>query len=253
VIELRQSLESMQEKHEEEVSGLREQVDESNEGRENAEQQYRNLLGKINGIKKSLEGRLQADKVGHYISNISLETKCGAQSVNGGDPRIEMANTVQESLEEARGQIEELEEQKQSMQEANETLLSDIAKLRKESDTQALEVANLRGRASLSQQNWIKERDELVAREAFAREEFENAKQAMQDWEVLAMDERSLRESLSDRVTELEEQFSSQKEAYEKAASERDTQSMTVDGLQRALQEIQNGMHSFGLGPRHLC
>lgn len=131
------------------------------------------------------------------------------------------------------------------MKEANETLLLDVAKLRQDSETQASEIANLRGRASLSQQNWIKERDELVHREAFAREEFENAKQAMQDWEVLAMDERSLRESLTDRVTELEEQLSSQREAYERAASERDTQNLTVDGLQRALQEVQNGVMLF--------
>ncbi|KAF2490764.1 hypothetical protein BU16DRAFT_574823 [Lophium mytilinum] len=207
VAELRRGLESIQEKHEEEIGGLKEQLDESNEGRENAEEQYRNLLGKINGIKRSLEGRLQSDK---------------------------------ESLEQARGQIEELESENRAMQEANLTLNSDINDLRTEAETQASEIANLRSRASLSQQNWIKERDELIGREAFAREEFENAKQAMQDWEVLAMDERSLRESLSDRVTELEEQLNSQREAYEKASSERDTQSLTVDGLQRALQEVQN-------------
>ncbi len=65
----------------------------------------------------------------------------------------------------------------------------------------------------------------------------------MQDWEVLAMEERSIRENLGERVTELEEQLSHHKEAYERAASERDSQSSTVDGLQRALQEIQDGQH----------
>ncbi len=63
----------------------------------------------------------------------------------------------------------------------------------------------------------------------------------MQDWEVLAMEERSIREALSDRASELEEQLSSQKEAYERASSDRDTQALTVEGLQRALQEIQEG------------
>ena len=144
-------------------------------------------------------------------------------------------------MEQARSQIEDLEEQNRGLQETNETLVADISRLRKESESQASEIANLRSRANLSQQNWIKERDELIQREAFAREEFENAKQAMQDWEVLAMNERSLRETLSDRVTELEEQLSAQREAYEKAASERDSQSLTVDGLQRALQDIQDG------------
>lgn len=144
-------------------------------------------------------------------------------------------------MEQARSQIEDLEEQNRGLQETNETLVADISRLRKESESQASEITNLRSRANLSQQNWIKERDELIQREAFAKEEFENAKQAMQDWEVLAMDERSLRETLGDRVTELEEQLSAQMEAYEKAASERDSQSLTVDGLQRALQDIQDG------------
>ena len=144
-------------------------------------------------------------------------------------------------MEQARSQIEDLEEQNRGLQETNETLVADISRLRKESESQASEIANLRSRANLSQQNWIKERDELIQREAFAREEFENAKQEMQDWEVLAMDERSLRETLNDRVTELEEQLSAQREAYEKAASERDSQNLTVDGLQRALQDIQDG------------
>ena len=148
---------------------------------------------------------------------------------------------MQEKLEQARSQIEDLEEQNHGLQETNEALAADISRLRKESESQASEIASLRSRANLSQQNWIKERDELIQREAFAREEFENAKQAMQDWEVLAMDERSLRETLGDRVTELEEQLSAQREAYEKAASERDSQSLTVDGLQRALQDIQDG------------
>lgn len=82
----------------------------------------------------------------------------------------------------------------------------------------------------------------MVQREAQLREEFEAAKQAMQDWEVLAMEERSAREGLSDRVGELEEQLSSQQQAYDRAISDRDTQSSTVDGLQRALQEVHEGM-----------
>ena len=102
---------------------------------------------------------------------------------------------------------------------------------------------------NLSQQNWNKEREDLIQREAYAREEFETAKQAMSDWEVLAMEERSIRENLGDKVTDLEEQVSSNREAYEKAASERDGQSLTVDGLQRALQEIQDGKLAFQ--PRH--
>lgn len=98
----------------------------------------------------------------------------------------------------------------------------------------------MRSRATLSQQNWIKERDELISREAYAREEFDNAKQAMQDWEVLAMNERSLRESLAEKDAELREQLDSLRDEYEKAARDRDTNSQAVEGLQKALQEVQN-------------
>jgi len=93
---------------------------------------------------------------------------------------------------------------------------------------------------TLSQQNWVKEKEELVDQEAYIREEFESAKQAMHDWEVLAMEERTFRRDLTDRNADLEEQLSSLKEAHAKAASERDSQSSTVDGLQKALQEIQS-------------
>jgi hypothetical protein len=127
------------------------------------------------------------------------------------------------------------------LQEANETYESELAKLRKEDEQRSKELSSLRNRMNLSQQNWSKEREDLIAREAFAREEFEAAKQAMQDWEVLAMEERSIRESQGDRMAVLEEQLSSMEKAYEKAASERDTQALSVDGLQRALQDIQDG------------
>jgi ABC-type transporter Mla subunit MlaD len=100
-------------------------------------------------------------------------------------------------------------------------------------------LSSLRNRSNLSQQNWIKEREELMEQEAYIREEYETAKQSMHDWEVLALEERSVRKDLSEKVGDLEEQVSSLKEAYERAASERDSQSMTVDGLQKALQEIQ--------------
>ena len=57
------------------------------------------------------------------------------------------------------------------------------------------------------------------------------------------MEERSLRESLAERVVELEEQLSSMKSGFEKAVADRNKESATIDGLQRALQEIQEGMH----------
>lgn len=104
---------------------------------------------------------------------------------------------------------------------------------------QSKELSSLRNRANLSQQNWIKEREDLKEQAAYLREEYETAKQSMHDWEVLALEERSVRKDLGEKVGDLEEQVSSLREAYERAATERDSQSTTVDGLQKALQEIQ--------------
>ena len=137
--------------------------------------------------------------------------------------------------------MDNLEEQNRSLQESNKTLEAEVVKFSERSEQQSKELSSLRNRTNLSQQNWTQERQDLVSREAFAKEEFEAAKQAMQDWEILAMEERSYRENLTSRVSELEEQLFNQQEAHERAAAERDDQSLTVDGLQRALQDIQDG------------
>lgn len=108
-----------------------------------------------------------------------------------------------------------------------------------EVQAQSKELSSLRNRSNLSQQNWIKEREELEEQAVYLREEYETAKQSMHDWEVLALEERSVRKDLGEKVSDLEEQLSSLREAYDRAASERDSQSMTIDGLQKALQEIQ--------------
>lgn len=127
-----------------------------------------------------------------------------------------------------------------TVEDSNKSLEDELAKLRQEKETQVSEIDSLRSRSNLSQQNWIKERDELISREAYAKEEFENAKQAMQDWEVLAMNERSLRENLAEKEGELKEQLESLREDYEKAARDRDQNSQAVEGLQKALQEVQS-------------
>ncbi|KAL8992450.1 MAG: hypothetical protein Q9188_007582 [Gyalolechia gomerana] len=207
VVELRRSLEKIQEKHDEDMNIIRSQLDQRTGEKEQAETQYRNLLGKVNTIRSQLGERLKADA---------------------------------EDLAQAKGRIEELEEQCDGLRTENEARTAELAAITQEGEQRSKELSSLRNRTTLSQQNWTKEREDLVQREAMAREEFEAAKQAMQDWEILAMEERSIRESMTERVSDLEEQLLTQKDAYEKAASERDSQSLTVDGLQRALQEIQD-------------
>lgn len=149
-------------------------------------------------------------------------------------------------MSQARSRIEDLEEQCGNLREQNEARATELVTIAEEGEQKSKELSSLRNRTTISQQNWAKERDDLLQREAYGKEEFEAAKQAMQDWEVLAMEERTIRESIAERVTDLEEQVASHREAHERAASERDSQSLTVDGLQRALQEIQDGKIRLG-------
>jgi hypothetical protein len=228
VTELRKSLESIQERHEQDITELQEQLEETQAGKEQADTQYQDLLGRVNTIKSQLGERLKSDAV----STLQMHVEYPSSDI------------VQAELEQRQTRIDELEDQSQSLRDVNDSFKIELSKITKERDQQAQEINELRSRASLSQQNWIKERDELISREAYAREEFETAKQAMQDWEILAMEERALRQNLSDRVAELEEQLSTQQEAFNKSVADRDILTQTVDGLQRALRDIQEGKPS---------
>jgi archaellum component FlaC len=206
VTQLRQSLEQLQANQGDDVSSVREELERSQEEKEEAQTQYRNLLSKVNTIRSQLGERLKADA---------------------------------EELELARGRIEELEQEQSAATDDNERLQSSVSNLNSQLESQASEIETLRSRTNLSTSNWVKERDDLISREAYVREEYEVARQAMQDWEILATEERSRREAADERAQELEEQLNAQKESLERVRNEADTQGSTVDGLQRALRDVQ--------------
>ncbi|CZT44186.1 related to RUD3-suppressor of uso1-1 transport defect [Rhynchosporium secalis] len=197
---------TIKDQHTEEMSTIRAELEETESAKDHAETQYQSLLGRINTIKSSLGERLKADK---------------------------------QELAEAKEQIEELESQNETLQNNVIRLEGEVNRLEQEAHESSKELSSLRNRHNLSQQNWVSEREDFVQQTRQLRDEAEAAKEAMGDWEVLAMEERSMREGLAERIKDLEEQFSVQKEAYEEAVSERDSHSQTVVGLQRALQDVQ--------------
>lgn len=69
VIQLRKSIEGLQVKHEETLSDLRMQLEETRGEKEHAETQYRTLLGKVNTIKSQLGERLKADAVSIFLTS----------------------------------------------------------------------------------------------------------------------------------------------------------------------------------------
>jgi chromosome segregation ATPase len=133
-----------------------------------------------------------------------------------------------------------LETQNEALRKQVQTLEANVKRMEEESSETSKELSSLRNRHNLSQENWVHEREDMMNQIRHLKDEAEAAKDAMGDWEVLAMEEKRMRESLTERVADLEEQYSSQKESYEDAITERDAQSQTVIGLQRALQEVQD-------------
>ncbi|KAL5334073.1 hypothetical protein BJX70DRAFT_379282 [Aspergillus crustosus] len=203
VTDMRKSLEELQLKHHTDMEALQSKLDDAESKKEHAESQYRGLLERVNIIKAQLGERLKEDA---------------------------------EEISEARARIEELEEQNSSTKEEFESKVSELSE---ENQRMSKELSELRERTNLSQQNWLREKDDILEQASYLQSEFEQAKEAMHNWEVLAMEERSIRESLVEKAIDLEEQLAGVKDAYEKASAERDSQTATVDGLQRALQEIQ--------------
>lgn len=97
VSELRQSLEAIRSKHDEDVSGLKEQLGETQSDKEHAETQYKELLGRVNTIRAQLGERLKADAVclGHSgtyrMQDLTSTTgrDCTSPIANRGSRRTE--------------------------------------------------------------------------------------------------------------------------------------------------------------------
>lgn len=80
VTELRKSLESIQQQHEEQLASFRTQVEEAESGKEHAETQYKTLLGKVNTIRAQLGERLKADAVCACLQFKKAEDSANADS-----------------------------------------------------------------------------------------------------------------------------------------------------------------------------
>ncbi|KAB8199636.1 hypothetical protein BDV34DRAFT_206406 [Aspergillus parasiticus] len=206
VTDMRRSLEEIQSKHRADMEALQHKLNDAEGKKEHAESQFQKLLERVNTIKSQLGERLKEDA---------------------------------EELAQARLKIGELEEQNAALKDSFQGKCSELAELSEANEHKSKEILTLRDRTNLSQQNWLKEKEELFEQQSYLQSEFEQAKEAMHNWEVLAMEERSIRETLGEKVVDLEEQLASLRDAYERTSDERDSQLSAVDGLQRALQEIQ--------------
>ncbi|KAF3204372.1 hypothetical protein TWF106_001553 [Orbilia oligospora] len=118
-------------------------------------------------------------------------------------------------------------------------LLGRVASIRTTLTDRLNKDADLRQRFSVSQQNWSKEREEADIVQQRLKEELETTRKAGQDWEVLAMEESSVRRALEERVSDIEDQYISQKALLEKEISIKAQQAAKISDLQMALKDIQ--------------
>lgn len=212
VEQLRKQLEAAPkpEANDQDTAQLRTELEAATSAKEHAEEQYEGLLERVNHLKSTLGERLKRDRA---------------------------------ELEEAKERIEDLEAQIESqnaeLQNGAKSSEGELAKLREELQDATREVTSLRSRSNLSQQNWVKERDEMAKLVSNLKQEVETTTNAMGEWEVIAMEERSVKESLVDKTAELEEQVATLRENYQEAAADRDKQSQAIDSLQKALSDIQ--------------
>ncbi|KAK6517235.1 hypothetical protein TWF281_003900 [Arthrobotrys megalospora] len=167
---------------------------------------YKGLLGRVASIRTTLTDRLNKDA---------------------------------EELQQTKGMVETLEEQNRALVGEKEAMEAVLKQTLSEKKILAQEVQDLRQRFSVSQQNWSKEREEADIVQRRLVEELESARKVGQDWEVLAMEESSVRRALEERASDIEEQYISQKTQLEKEISMRNQQAAKLSDLQMALHDIQ--------------
>ncbi|KAF3907333.1 hypothetical protein ABW20_dc0103493 [Dactylellina cionopaga] len=173
---------------------------------------YKGLLGRVASIRTTLTDRLNKDA---------------------------------EELQQTKGMVEALEEHNRTIITEKDALEASLKQTLSEKKILSQEVQDLRHRFSVSQQNWSKEREEAEIIRTKLKEEFENARKSAQDWEVLAMEESSVRRVLEERSNDIEEQCISQKDALEKEALLRSQQIAKISDLQKALHDIQQSKSSY--------
>jgi DNA repair exonuclease SbcCD ATPase subunit len=134
VEQLRKQVESTQESHSQETAQLRADLEDAEAAKEYAETQYQTLLNRVEKIKETLGDRLKRDKA---------------------------------ELEDTKDRVDELERQNDELQRTVAEREEEAGRLRDEAQEQGRELAGLRSRSNLSQQNWLKEKDDIVRQMQF--------------------------------------------------------------------------------------
>lgn len=140
-----------------------------------------------------------------------------------------------------------MEQKNKQLTETTTKLQHEALASNEEADKLSRELANLRQSSLSSQGSWHKERETMVMSERKLRDKLRETEKSANDWELIAIEERTIRENSSRRIYELEEQLQSQKEFLQKAVKEQGISAETIKNLQHAINEMQEGMNTFSM------
>ncbi|RKF79437.1 GRIP domain-containing protein [Golovinomyces cichoracearum] len=197
----------LQQKYTEEIAQIKVELDESIAVKDAAEAQYQNLLGRVSTIKSSLGERFKADR---------------------------------QELAEARTQIEELELARETQEQRQRELEKRIEISDSAYQEARREISCLTEQYNSSQQELSHHLDDLSTQLIQLRSEADASKEATASWEMLAMEERSRREGLTQRIKDADEQVLSYRQSLESAIRESDHYLETIENLRRSIDVAQD-------------
>ena len=196
-------LDSVNNEHAQKVKDLETQLDTTTKAKQETERQYQNLLGRISTIKATLGERLKTDAA---------------------------------ELAKSREQVKSLEEQVQMLTDSMETIKRELITSTRENDSLSQQLSATRTEYQSSIGQWEHEHDKLVRQNRSTREEAEQGQNLAKSLEISLLEERTLRVSLGSKISDLEEQISSQTNYAEQYRRERDEAKTSFNKLNLDLQ-----------------
>lgn len=177
------------EKYTQQINELKAKLEAAVKDKENSDQQYQNLLGRVSTIKATLGERLKTDAA-ELVRNKEI--------------------------------IKSLEEEKKSMSTSLETLRKELISSNQENENLSKELSAVRMEYQSSIENWDSKHDSLVKENRMMQEESEKASNLVKSLEVSLSEEKALRVNLESKKTDLEEQIKTQINYAEQYRRERD-------------------------------
>ncbi|KAK9366939.1 hypothetical protein V1509DRAFT_628433 [Lipomyces kononenkoae] len=193
-------------KFETEKKELLEKLAKAEKERQDFENQYKSLLGKVSSIRSTLGERLKTDS---------------------------------QEIARQKTSIEYLEQKCKNLTETVTTLQQEVITASEESDKLSKELALLRQSSMSSQDNWQIERGELISKQHNLQKQLQDAERSAEDWQVIASEEKTMRITTSERAAELDEQLRGQKSLYDGILQENNENAASVKNLRQAINVLQ--------------